>query len=43
MTTRHMVIERSTLDVEDRLKAHQEDRQGLGLTRKRAEGARVSG
>jgi uncharacterized membrane protein len=37
-----LVIERSTLDVEDRVKAHQEDRQGLGLTRKRAESARVS-
>jgi uncharacterized membrane protein len=31
------VIECSTLDDEDRVKARQEDRQGLGLTRKRAE------
>ncbi len=31
-----LVIERSPLDDEDRLKARQEDRQGLGLTRKRA-------
>jgi uncharacterized membrane protein len=34
-----MVIERSGLDDEDRVKARQEDRQGLGLTRKRAEPA----
>jgi uncharacterized membrane protein len=34
-----LVIERSPLDDEDRLKARQEDRQGLGLTRKRAEPA----
>jgi uncharacterized membrane protein len=30
-----LVIEHSTLDVEDRLVAHQEDRQGLGLSRGR--------
>jgi uncharacterized membrane protein len=34
-----LVIERSALDDEDRVKARQEDRQGLGLTRKRAEPA----
>jgi uncharacterized membrane protein len=34
-----LVIERSPLDDEDRVKARQEDRQGLGLTRKRAEPA----
>jgi hypothetical protein len=28
-----LVIEHSTLDAKDRLMAHQEDRQGLGLTR----------
>jgi uncharacterized membrane protein len=28
-----LVIEHSTLDAEDRLMAHQEDRQGLGLSR----------
>jgi uncharacterized membrane protein len=32
-----LVIERSPLDAEDRVKARQEDRQGLGLTRRRAE------
>jgi uncharacterized membrane protein len=38
-----LVIERSPFDDEDRLKARQEDRQGLGLTRKRTEPAvRVS-
>jgi uncharacterized membrane protein len=31
-----LVIEHSTLDANDRLTAHQEDRQGLGLTRGRA-------
>jgi uncharacterized membrane protein len=31
-----LVIEHSTLDAKDRLMAHQEDRQGLGLTRGRA-------
>jgi uncharacterized membrane protein len=31
-----LVIERSTLDAEDRLTAYQEDRQGLGLSRGRA-------
>jgi uncharacterized membrane protein len=30
-----LVIERSTLDAEDRLMAHLEDRQGLGLSRGR--------
>jgi hypothetical protein len=30
------VIEHSTLDAKDRLMAHQEDRQGLGLSRGRA-------
>jgi uncharacterized membrane protein len=34
-----LVIEQSPLDAEDREKARQEDRQGLGLTRKRAEAA----
>jgi uncharacterized membrane protein len=34
-----LAIERSPFDAEDRLKARQEDRQGLGLTRKRAEPA----
>jgi uncharacterized membrane protein len=34
-----LVIEHSPLDAEDRAKARQEDRQGLGLTRKRAEAA----
>ncbi len=34
-----LVIERSPFDDEDRIKARQEDRQGLGLTRKRAEAA----
>ena len=34
-----LVIERSPLDDEDRVKARQEDRQGLGLTRKRADSA----
>ena len=32
-------IERSPLDDRDRIKARQEDRQGLGLTRRRAESA----
>ena len=32
-----LVIERSLLDDRDRVKARQEDRQGLGLTRRRAE------
>jgi uncharacterized membrane protein len=32
-----LVIERSPLDDHDRITARQEDRQGLGLTRKRAE------
>ena len=32
-----LVIERSPLDDEDRVAARQEDRQGLGLTRRRAE------
>jgi uncharacterized membrane protein len=31
-----LVIEHSTLDAKDRLMAHREDRQGLGLTRGRA-------
>jgi len=31
-----LVIERSTLDAEDRMVASQEDRQGLGVSRKRA-------
>ncbi len=34
-----LVIERSPLDDEDRVTARQEDRQGLGLTRKRGEAA----
>jgi uncharacterized membrane protein len=34
-----LVIEHSPLDAQDRVKARQEDRQGLGLTRKRAEPA----
>lgn len=34
-----LVIERSPLDDHDRITARQEDRQGLGLTRKRAEPA----
>ncbi len=34
-----LVIERSPLDDEDRLKARQEDRQGLGLTRRRTDPA----
>jgi uncharacterized membrane protein len=34
-----LVIERSPFDAEDRVKARQEDRQGLGLTRRRAESA----
>jgi len=34
-----LVIERSPFDAEDRHKARQEDRQGLGLTRKRADPA----
>jgi hypothetical protein len=34
-----LVIERSPLDDQDRITARQEDRQGLGLTRKRAEPA----
>jgi uncharacterized membrane protein len=29
-----LVVEDSTLDAKDRLMAHQEDRQGLGLTRR---------
>jgi uncharacterized membrane protein len=33
-----LFIEHSTLDVEDRAMARQEDRQGLGLSRKRAPG-----
>ena len=32
-----LVIERSSLDPEDRVVASQEDRQGLGLARKRKE------
>ena len=31
-----LVIQNSTLDAEDRVMARQEDRQGLGLSRKRA-------
>ena len=34
-----LVIERSPFDAEDRIKARQEDRQGLGLTRRRADSA----
>jgi uncharacterized membrane protein len=39
LTHLDVVIERSPFDAEDRLKARQEDRQGLGITRKRAEPA----
>jgi uncharacterized membrane protein len=35
------MIERSSLEADDRLAARQEDRQGLGLSRTRAEGSRV--
>jgi uncharacterized membrane protein len=34
-----LVIEHSPLDIEDRIKARQEDRQGLGLTRRREQPA----
>jgi uncharacterized membrane protein len=34
-----LVIEHSSLDVQDRIKARQEDRQGLGLTRRREQPA----
>ena len=39
LTHLDLVIERSPLDDQDRITARQEDRQGLGLTRKRAEPA----
>ena len=37
-----LVIERSPLDAEDRLVASQEDRQGLGVSRRQAEPRRPS-
>jgi uncharacterized membrane protein len=37
LTQLDLVIERSPLDAEDRVKARQEDRQGLGLTRRRGD------
>jgi uncharacterized membrane protein len=39
----NLVIEHSVLDAEDRVMALQEDRQGLGLSRRRAEAERDAG
>jgi hypothetical protein len=38
-----LVVEHSVLDAEDRVMALQEDRQGLGLSRRRAEAERDAG